>query len=273
MKFSTSIIISIILIQIFGFFPREATATERLISANLESLYNARKFEELITYGNSLLEAPETLYPDELAQLHRYMGFTYVILRREYEAKRHFIEWLKMEPDASLDPVMIPPNIVRIFYLAKDIAAGESSKPAVFVPGPGDRWLQVKPILWRSMLIPGWGHYHAGYKTKGVVMMLIDAGLIGGFIISHAEYLKARDNYFAETDVEKMNMAYDNYNNANRWQIGFAAAYIVSYAAIQYDIFNLTGKESTALSIDLLPSPNYIPQVQTVTVSFLTVTF
>ena len=273
MKFLTGIIISLTLLQIPAFVTPEAAAIERQIKANLESLYNARKFDELIDYGNRLLEAPDTLYPDELAELYRYLGFTCVILRRECEAKNHFLKWLELEPEADLDPVMVPPNIIRVFYLAKGASSEVQPDINPVLSGSSDRWTRMKPVLWRSLLVPGWGHYHAGERNKGIILMMADAGLIGGCVFSHLNYLDARDDYYAETDIEDMNRVYDNYNNANRLRMGFAAAYLIYYTVTQIDVFRLPDKDNNTFSLNFTPAPRQVLGSPAVFTALITVAF
>jgi len=257
MKFLTGIIIALTVLQIPAYVTLDAAAIERQITANLESLYNARKFDELIIYGNSLLETPETLYPDELAELRRYMGFTCVILRREYEAKNHFMKWLELDPEACLDPVMVPPNIIRVFYLAKGTSDGLQPGLNPLLPGAADRWTVMNPILWRSLLVPGWGHYYAGERNKGIILMMANAGLIGGCVLSHLNYSAAREDYYAETDIENINRAYDNYNNANRLRMGIAAAYLMYYTVTQIDVFHLPDKDKDTFSLNFTPAARH----------------
>ncbi|MBC8276765.1 MAG: hypothetical protein H8E46_00915 [FCB group bacterium] len=273
MKFLTGIIILLTVLQVPAFVTPEAVAIERQITANLESLYNARKFDELITYGNSLLETPDTLYPDELSELRRYMGFTCVILRREYEAKNHFMKWLELDPEASLDPIMVPPNIIRVFYLAK--GASDSIQPEYVpsLPVSADRWTVMKPILWRSLLVPGWGHYHAGERNKGIILMMADTGLIGGCVLSHLNYLGAKEDYYAETDIENINRVYDNYNNANRLRMGIAATYLIYYTVTQIDVFHLPDKDKNAFSLNFTPAPRQPHRTPVFFTTLITVAF
>ena len=224
------------ILEMGGEICNSAAASERLIFANLESLYNAHRFSELEDYALSLLENPETLYPDELIAVHSYLGFTYVILRREQEAKYHFVQWLMLEPKAYLDPVLIPPNIIRVFELAKDSLRNRQSVVQTNKQGY-DRWPFMKSALWRSMVIPGWGHYHCGQKQKGIIFFTAELLLLGGFFISNDEYSRARDDYYNETNFNNMSRLYDEYNSWNRIRWSAAAAGLLLYIGVQYDIF------------------------------------
>jgi hypothetical protein len=238
-------------------------ANERLIIANMESLYNARRFNELEQYAKSLLEKPELLYPEELAAVHSYLGFTYVILRREQEAKENFIEWLKLEPNAFLDPILVPPNIIRIFELAKDALKKERGKITLDT-SKGDQWPYMKSVLWRSLVYPGWGQYYNGKRYKGALIMGTETALLAGFAISQINYIHARDAYYSETQISRMDEKYDAYNNWNCGRWGFAAASLILYIGAQYDVFRQgINIESQKTTFSLEPTSLSRPDSQT----------
>ena len=248
-----------------------AAASERLIFANLESLYSAHRFSELEDYALSLLDQPETLYPDELIAVHSYLGFTYVILRREQEAKYQFIQWLKLESNAYLDPVLVPPNIIRVFELAKN-STRNRQVAAQFDSQGCDRWPLMKSALWRSLVIPGWGHYYCGMKPKGIALLGAELLLIGGFIISDNEYHQARDDYYSETNFTKMNRLYDDYNRWNRIRWSVAAAGVLFYIGVQYDIFQYqTQPLDEEASLIIKPSLLQNPSTNSVNIPAITV--
>lgn len=247
-----------ILLLILLVVPADSHASERLIVANLESLYEARRFNELAEYGESLLQNPGSLYLEELAAVHSYLGFAFVILRKEHEAKLHFIEWLKLEPYAELDPVMVPPNIIRIFEMAKRSLQEQNTPSVPTILSSKDQWPQMKKIVWRSMLVPGWGHYYAGDKKRGAILFLSDITLLAGIYFTNVHYIQARDDYYNEWVASKMDAAYEKYNSASKIRVGVCSAYLIFYAATQYDIFNRTfavGKQTSLLIIPSLINP------------------
>jgi len=237
-------------------FSIQVYAVERLILANLESLYESRRFDELVEYGNELLKNPDVLYREERIAVHCYLGFSYVILRRELEAKHHFMQWLKLEPEAQLDPILVPPNIIRVFQLAKDALQKESASPLPSARNLQDRWLWMKPAISRSLIFPGWGHYYRGQKTKGIIIISAETTLIIGSIVSHQNFLQAERAYYQERDITKMNEKYRQYQYANRWQWSIITGAIVLYAVTQYDIINQKielGINDTSFKIGVYP--------------------
>lgn len=225
-------------LTLFMIFCAEVKAVERLILANLQSLYDSRRFEELVEYGNDLLKNPDELYREERIAVHSYLGFSYVILRRELEAKHHFLEWLKIEPEAQLDPVLVPPNIIRVFQLAKDALQKEYTSPLSSAKNRLDRWPLMKPVISRSLIYPGWGHYYAGEKTKGMIIMGSETALLMGTYLAHKHYLEAQEAYYQERDISQMTEKFRQYQNANRWQWSFVFGTLLVYAGTQYDILN-----------------------------------
>ena len=233
----------------------DVRAADPLISATLGNLYDSRSFEELIKYANDLLEQPDELDAADKAEIHKYLGFTYVIVRRELEAKRHFMEWLQIEPEAELDPVFVPPNIIRVFDIAKESAAESESLMSATLQRKLDRWPKMRSMIWRSMIFPGWGHYYAGKKNKGVLFISAELLMVSSFAVAQHNYRVAEKSYYSEIDAAKTANKYENYQNNYIFKNVFLTAAILIYAGAQYDILNIElPQPPNQASIQLFPS-------------------
>lgn len=248
------LIISACLLFAAGIFS-ELQAADPYISATLENLYDSRSFEELIKYANDLLEQPDELDETDKAEIHKYLGFSYVIVRRELEAKRNFMEWLKIEPEAKLDPVFVPPNIIRVFDIALASAAESENFLSATMQRKLDRWPKMRSIVWRSLVFPGWGHYYAGQKNKGVLFISAEILMAGSFAIAQYNYQLAEKSYYSEIDPAKTANKYENYQNNHIFRNVFLTAAILVYAGAQYDILNFELPPPTdQTSLQLFPS-------------------
>jgi hypothetical protein len=74
------------------------------------------------------LTADETLARADRAEAWRLLGLAYFFLGRHAEAESALVEFLKLEPDAHLDPALVPPEGVSFFEGVRARHAGELRK-------------------------------------------------------------------------------------------------------------------------------------------------
>lgn len=72
----------------------------------------------------------------------------------------------------------------------------EVAKESKAIQKPKDPW----PLLWRQALIPGWGHYHAGYEYTGAFYFTGSILLLGGTVSTLSAYNRARASYISSSN-------------------------------------------------------------------------
>ena len=203
---SVTFIISLLIIQ---------AESQTLISQvnQIEILYKQLKFDEALVTGNNLLRNPAGLSADQLAFLHKYLGVIHYTLGRQDSARFHFLSYFNLEPDGILDPVHFSPKITSFFQEVKD---EYQSLPQVPLPAVYNKYIFItdpRPAAtWRSALLPGWGQFYKGQKSKGWVMggAFFSSLIFSGFAYYNEN--RYHDQYLDSQDPADIKSAYDNYN-------------------------------------------------------------
>ncbi|HEY4244583.1 MAG TPA: hypothetical protein VGM88_32440 [Kofleriaceae bacterium] len=109
----------------------------------------------------------EALAPAELAEAHRLAGLAAFFQQRPRDAEEHFLAYLRLDPDAQLDPALVPPDAVTFFA---DVRARHAAELRARKPLPKRYWL--------LNLVPPGGQIQNGEKTK--------AWVVGGLLVAFA---------------------------------------------------------------------------------------
>src|SRR5579871_4901962 len=81
-------------------------------AAHVRMLYEHGKYEEALQQG----EEDETGWSDtDRADVHRYAGLAAFNINKTDDAARHFKKWLRIDPDADLDPFVVTPAAIKFF--------------------------------------------------------------------------------------------------------------------------------------------------------------
>ncbi len=158
------------------------------------------------------------------AEAYRILGLSLFFQERFLEARAAFLEYLRSEPDAHLDPALVPPEAITLF---EDVRARNLTEIESLRPKPKKkRYLLLN-------LVPGAGQYQNGDKTKGVVVAVGLGALLAANV---ATYYWLKNNCDSETrvcgntDEGGANKARD-YQTANQIT-GVAAIGVYAYAII-----------------------------------------
>lgn len=114
----------------------------------------------------------------DLAEAHRLAGLAAFFQGQEQQAKMHFLEYLRLDPDGSLDPALYPPDVRTAFDKVKIDHQGELR--------------ELRPKQHRYFLlnlIPPGGQIQNGESTKAIVL----GSLLGVFAVGNVtSYLVLR---------------------------------------------------------------------------------
>jgi len=213
---------------------------------HVTKLYNEGKFEEAELSALRGLTESANLTDVAKSDLHRILGFIYVVLAERNKAKQQFILWLELDSSAKLDPLYISPKIIDIFNEAKGDFEnrGKWKEPLNY----SHLNLQMKAVK-RSAFFPGLGQIYQGKNVKGYSLFTAEIVLLGTLAYTHLNYERAKDDYLAETNASNMQSLYDEYNNfyrARNASLGLAVAvYLYSLIDALYLTPDLTEDQPT----------------------------
>ncbi|RKG82567.1 tetratricopeptide repeat protein [Corallococcus terminator] len=106
-----------------------ASARAQMASADpevaaLRSSFEYGKYAEVLERAGQRIDRGD-LPEEDLVELHKLAGLSAFNLNRTEEAERHLRAVLRLDPDFSLDPFVVPPPAVAFFEDLKNQMAGE----------------------------------------------------------------------------------------------------------------------------------------------------
>ncbi|NUO78681.1 hypothetical protein HUU05_01270 [candidate division KSB1 bacterium] len=181
----------------------------------VQRAYEALKFEEAERLGRLALEHGEAYSATELVQLHLIMGYLGYLHQQPEVARSNFESALSLQPDLTLDSLLVSPKIVRMFEQVKnEYRVGLSSgKPAI-------KYVMIKDqrlgALRRSLLLPGWGQRHLHQHTRGAIYTTGFLLAVGTGLAFQVAQSQAHRSYLDANTANQIARRYDIYNQRYR---------------------------------------------------------
>ena len=110
------------------------------------------------------------LSASDRAEAHRLAGLAALFQGRRLDAEEHFLTYLRLDLDGQLDPALYPPEAITFFteVRARHEAELRARRPK-------------QKRYWVLNLLPPWGQFQNGERTKGFVV----GGLLAGFVAAN----------------------------------------------------------------------------------------
>jgi hypothetical protein len=118
-----------------------------------------------------------SLTPGERAQAHRIRGLALFRLERHPEAEAELRAYLRLDPDAHLDPALVPPEDVIFFERVRTRHAGELR---IARPRPKRKRYAALSFL------PPLGQFQNGDTARGWMIAGAGAALLAGNVATYA---------------------------------------------------------------------------------------
>ena len=222
-------------------FPQEKTDH---ISA-VTKAFNLFDYEEVIKRADAVLGHQDSIGTAQRIELLRMKAAAHYVLEQEDMAALAYVNILKTNPDYELDPVINSPKLINFF---KKVQENFKPKPADFKLDVQDRQPVLKPAdsrrqvsFWRSVLVPGWGHLHAGRKGKGALLMGASIAAMAGAAYLIAETAALEQEYLNKTVQAEIDKSYKEFNRHYRMRNGVLAAYALIWLYAQFDLPSSVG--------------------------------
>lgn len=201
--------------------------------APLRDDYSSGRYQEMVEHADSLLAQSVGLTLPELARLHLWKGFGQAAMGDRLSARASFGVALSLDPSIELDPREVSPKIISEFEAARASRLDADEEPV----GPtyvvvGDS--RPRAAL-RSMILPGWGQWSDGRRTKGAIFAAAACAAVGGWFAASSWEDDAHDRYLAATDTE-ISSAYDEYNQAYKTHRALGYGVIAVWAGAVADV-------------------------------------
>ncbi len=210
--FTTPLIFKIHLLLIFLISPAFCQISNPQVLKVIQ-LYDSVNFHKAITTGDSLLQSGKNFSPDDLALLQQYVAFSYFNIGKVDSARTHFLSLLSLKPKIRFDPAETSPKIIEYFeQLRKDYSAlTPNNQQPVFTKYVISADLRPH-AAWRSAVLPGWGQFYKGQKTRGILLGGAFWGSLAATTVAVLKENDRKDKYEAATDPTEISRRFDTYN-------------------------------------------------------------
>jgi len=151
--------------------PTSSSVDQQLAAASRNFAEGDYATVELLVRG--LLERPDLPRPERAESLRLY-GLALFFLSRQGEAEGALLAYLKLEPDAHLDPALLPPEAIAFFEAVRARHAGEIRRQ------------RGKKRRLAVALIPIVGQFHNDQPTKGWLVAISSAALLAANLTTFA---------------------------------------------------------------------------------------
>ncbi|NNF57930.1 MAG: hypothetical protein HKN04_06780 [Rhodothermaceae bacterium] len=228
------------------------------VVSQVEAAYENLEYGEAEARARSALARFEVFTPDQLVRLHTTLGLILYARGDELEASEQFRAALSLDPELTLDPLLVSPVTLAFFEDTKATLIRESDTAAQD-SAPTVRYIRLEDprpaATWRSAVLPGWGQRYKGETAKGWILTGLAAATAAGTLTAHLQYEQAHQEYLDERDPTRIP---ERDATQNRWYdtrgvlaLGMAAVWL--YAAADAVLVGGPGEASEA-ALQLRPT-------------------
>ena len=147
-------------------------------------LWDDAEYDRAVMEFTMVLPIEDAIGNLAAAEIHKFLAFCYVALRKTTQARLEFRTALRLNKDLELgDNSVIAPKLRRPFLAVRRDALRQSQSSS------------RRNTLLRSLLLPGWGQLYRGDRLKGYGFMAAEMMMLTGFFLSARSYGQARDAY------------------------------------------------------------------------------
>lgn len=227
----------------------------------IEQQFKKFQYDSVIVMSERTLASDKNLATETKIEIYRMKAISHYSLSQLNSSFNCFVEILKLDANFHLDESTTSPKIVRFF---DDIKKGfvEQQKIPVqkieivktdTVRLVSDKGNAYRNALFRSMVLPGWGHFHIKRQHKGLLLSGLSIAAFAGSVYSTMDCRDKQELYLNEIDKTQMNARYENYNSAYKMRSGFYSAFITLWIYSQIDLLffnedNLPGELETFIA-------------------------
>ena len=155
------------------------------------------------------------------AEAHRLLGLAAYYLKRAAAAEKHFLAYLSIEPDARLDPTVVPPEAIAFFEEVRERHAVEVKPPRT-----------TRSRIFVLNFIPAAGQFQNGHRVKG---FLVGGGIVVLAATSVTTYL-VLDSWCGDDHLCESSSGRDRAGSARTLQGVNIAAGIGAIALYAYGV-------------------------------------
>ncbi len=113
-----------------------------------------------------------------------------------------------------------------------------------------DERLAVPLNMGKSMLLPGWGHFHTKNYLRGQILLSSEIILAGSTFFLYDKAMDKYDQYKKATQIDQMDQFYQDANESYKQASLTTALFVLVWAYNVYDTYLVTNQYNDKLWID-----------------------
>lgn len=185
----------------------------------LEKAYQDFNYKRAIGIAEKLLQSNAPLDSSRLVQIYEFKALSHYAAGDMLGSMKSFARLLELDAGYTPDPMLTPPKILDFFNQIKAELQSQpepQTKPAqrdtIRITIDTDKICRA--ALWRSMILPGWGHLHLQHQKKGLLLTTLSSGTLAASLYFGLDCHDKRNLYLRETDPEQIQEKYSQYNKS-----------------------------------------------------------
>lgn len=210
----------------------------------IEQQFKQFQYDSVIVMSDRVLNSDKIISPQTKIEIYRMRAISYYSLSRLNSSFNCFVEILKLDKNFQLDESTTSPKIIRFF---DDIKKGfiEQQKTPVqtieivktdTVRLVSDTGNAYRNSLFRSIVLPGWGHSYIKRKKKGLLLGGLSVAAFAGSVYSTMECSNKQELYLNEIDKSLIDARYNDYNSAYKMRNSFYSVFAALWLYSQIDL-------------------------------------
>lgn len=244
--------------------------------SSLQNHYESFEYSSVISKAEVLLLDKERFSEESLIQIYELKAASHFAMGDQQNARKSFIETLKINDEYELNNVIYSPKLVDLFTNVKDefldiLNAKDEKRQTLSESEITSTDLQQNVILEdfhiavaKSLIIPGWGHLQLENSTKGWILTSVSTVTLGSMIYFVFDANSKEKDYLAETNANMIKMKYDDYDKSYKIRNSLIAAYAAVWLYSQIDLLffsNNLGSKNISLQNNSINNQNYNQEI------------
>ncbi|MGA8265918.1 MAG: hypothetical protein WB779_15855 [Ignavibacteriaceae bacterium] len=204
-----------------------------------------------INLADSLLKFTNNPTPSQLIGIYRMKGISEFSLLDNLAAKNSFLSILKIDKNYELDSAKTSPKIITFFdSIKKDFITQynkqkkynseiDSLYSARVKMRSEENINKFKNSMYRSLILPGWGHLYLGEKPKGIILTTLSSASLAAALYFIVDSNSKFNDYVRATDPAVIAGNRKLYYNSNQWKNISLISFSVLWLYSQIDLLFL----------------------------------
>jgi hypothetical protein len=209
----------------------------------LEDHFKAFEYEQVIQLADKLSTHAENIPEKTLIEILRMQAIAFYSIDQTENAEKTFIRILNIDENFELASRENSPKIISFFndiklkFLSHKVIPQKDAEKQKEVSEMQSQFDNYKNGMLRSLVWPGWGHYHLNESGKARLLNIAALITLAPGIYYAFETVKLEKDYLNASDPATIKSRYNKYNDAYNYRNYLLTAFSAVWLYAQYDYF------------------------------------